>query len=58
MKITPEDNTIGLHFKPIQIYINTIDLHFKAKSLVYISSLKHKKWAPFINFKITSIVKN
>ena len=34
--------TISLHFKPIQMYTNIIIIHFKAKSSVYISSLKHK----------------
>ena len=35
--------TIGLYFKPIQMYTNIIDLYFKAKSSVYISSLKISK---------------
>ena len=33
--------TIGLYFKPIQIYIDTIRLHYKAKLLVSISILKY-----------------
>ena len=51
--------TIGVYFKPIQMYIDIIGLHFKAKSLVYILSLKHKKWTFFfINFKILGIFEN
>ena len=34
--------TIGLCFKPIQMFTDIIDLHFKAKLSVYISSIKHK----------------
>ena len=49
---------IGLHFKPIQIYAGTIDLYFKAKSSVYILSLKHKKQTFFINFKAADIFEN
>ena len=50
--------TIDLNFKSIQMYTIIIDLHLKAKSLVYILRLKYKKWAFFISFEITSIFKN
>ena len=35
--------TIGLNSKLIQMYIDTINLHFKVKLLMYILSLEHKK---------------
>ena len=34
---------IGLYFKPIQMYTHIIDLNLKAKSSMYISSLKTSK---------------
>ena len=50
--------TIGLYFKPIQIYTDTIGLYLKTKASVYILSLKYKKRAYFINFKIVGIFEN
>ena len=45
--------TIVLHFKPLQKYTDTIGLHFKTKSSVYILNLKHQKHGIF---SIISIV--
>ena len=49
---------ISVHFKPIHMYTDTISLHLKTKLSVYILSLRHKKWAFLINFKIMNIFKN
>ena len=49
--------TINPRVKLIQMYTDIITLHFKAKSLVYISSLKHRKHVFFINFKFQVFLK-